>query len=240
MPSEMAIMIIGKPTHKYKKINSKHLTWWQHQIWEHGTTSNTCCNKISHGNTPWDDVIHVHLGVDVVNFHNKQVEVDSLDQHPAKGSHQEILHQSCYCDTSSLQKEICFFFVLFFFCFGRKIWLIKWKDRRSLSPCVLWRLLLREKLAVQLRGTQKDSIEFETKVDGRLWSNERWRKKKVKTKTKHGFKKNKHNQNKNNSNKKLRKKRKTNKTRQTPKKINQKLQNQKENKKPSWYRIRKH
>ena len=132
-----------------------------------------------------------------------------------------------------------YFFVVFF-CFGRKIWLIKWKDRRSLSPCVLWRLLLREKLAVQLRGTQKDSIEFETKVDGRLWSNERWRKKKVKTKTKHGLKKNKHNQNKNNSNKKLRKKRKTNKTRQTPKKINQKLQNQKENKKPSWYRIRKH
>ena len=55
-----------------------------------------------------------------------------------------------------------------------------------------------------------------------------------------GLKKNKHNQNKNNSNEKLRKKRKTNKTRQTPKKINQKLQNQKENKKPSWYRIRKH
>ena len=220
MPSEMAIMIIGKPTHKYKKINSKHLTWWQHQIWEHGTTSNTCCNKISHGNTPWDDVIHVHLGVDVVNFHNEQVEVDSLDQHPAKGSHQEILHESCYCDTSSLQKEICFFFVLFFFCFGRKIWLIKWKDRRSLSPCVLWRLLLREKLAVQLRGTQKDSIEFETEVDGHLWWNERWRKRKEKQKP-NMSKKSIHNQTKINSNEKLSKKRKTNKKKQTPKKKGQ-------------------
>ena len=65
-------------------------------------------------------MIHVHLGVDVVNFHNEQVEVDSLDQHPAKGSHQEILHQSCYCDTSSLQKEICFFFVFCFFLFWEK------------------------------------------------------------------------------------------------------------------------
>ena len=37
-------------------------------------------------------MIHVHLGVDVVNFHNKQVEVDSLDEHPTEGGHEEILH----------------------------------------------------------------------------------------------------------------------------------------------------
>ena len=127
-----------------------------------------------------------------------------------------------------------FLFFLFFFCFGRKIWLIKWKDRRSLSPCVLWRLLLREKLAVQLRGTQKDSIEFETEVDGHLWWNERWRKKR-KNKSHTWVQKNKHNQNKNNSNEKLSKKRKTNqnKTNTKKNKVNQKLQNQKANKKPS-------
>ena len=50
-------------------------------------------------------MIHVHLGVDVVNFHNKQVEVDSLDEHPTEGGHQEILHYSCHCDTNSLQKK---------------------------------------------------------------------------------------------------------------------------------------
>ena len=126
-----------------------------------------------------------------------------------------------------------YFFVVFFFCFGRKIWLIKWKDRRSLSPCVLWRLLLREKLAVQLRGTQKDSVEFETEVDGHLWWNERWRKRKEKQKP-NMSKKNIHNQTKINSNEKLSKKRKTNKKKtNTKKKVNQKLQIQKANKKPS-------
>ena len=50
-------------------------------------------------------MIHVHFGVDVVNFHNEEVEVNSLDQHPTENGHQEILHQSCYCNTGSLWKE---------------------------------------------------------------------------------------------------------------------------------------
>ena len=37
-------------------------------------------------------MIHVHLGVDVVNFHNKQVEVDSLDEYPTEAGYEEILH----------------------------------------------------------------------------------------------------------------------------------------------------
>ena len=142
MPSKMAIMIIGRPTHKYQNINSKHLTWWQNQIWERGSISNACCSKISHGNTPWDDVIHVHIGVNVVNFHNEQVEVDSLDQHPAKGSHQEILHQSCYCDTSSLRKEICFVsFCDLFWKYLKQKDLINWMNRseKPLTVCsVAW------------------------------------------------------------------------------------------------------
>ena len=47
-------------------------------------------------------MIHVHLGVNVVNFHNEEVEINSLDQHPTESGHQEILHQSCYFNTGSL------------------------------------------------------------------------------------------------------------------------------------------
>ena len=56
-------------------------------------------------------MIHVHLGVNVVNFHNEEVEINSLDQHPTESGHQEILHQSCYCNTGSLWKERVFVFL---------------------------------------------------------------------------------------------------------------------------------
>ena len=56
-------------------------------------------------NTPWYDVVHVHLSVDVVNLYNKQVEINSFDQHPTESGHQKILHKSCCCDTSSLQER---------------------------------------------------------------------------------------------------------------------------------------
>ena len=49
-------------------------------------------------------MIHVHLGVNVVNFHNEEVEINSLDQHPTESGHQEILHQNCYRNTGSLWK----------------------------------------------------------------------------------------------------------------------------------------
>ena len=61
--------------------------------------------------TPWDDVIRVHFGVNVVNFHNEEVEINSLDQHPTESGHQEILHQSCYCNTGSLWKERVFVYL---------------------------------------------------------------------------------------------------------------------------------
>ena len=56
-------------------------------------------------------MIHVHLGVNVVNFHNEEVEINSLNQHPTESGHQEILHQSCYCNTGSLWKERVFVFL---------------------------------------------------------------------------------------------------------------------------------
>ena len=56
-------------------------------------------------------MIHVHLGVNVVNFHNEEVEINSLDQHPTESGHQEILHQSCYCNTGSLWKERVFVYL---------------------------------------------------------------------------------------------------------------------------------
>ena len=216
MPSEMAIMIIGRPTHKYKKINSKHLTWWQHQIWEHGTTSNTCCSKISHGNTPWDDVIHVHLGVNVVNFHNEQVEVDSLDQHPAKGSHQEMLHQSCYCDTSSLRKEI--FFVSFcdlFWKYLKQKDLINWM-KRSEKPLTVCSVACTPARKISC-PTPRDAERL-NRIWDRGWRTSlmKWKMTKKESKNKNPTwvkkKTNKHNQNKNNWNEKLSKKRKTNKS----------------------------
>ena len=53
-------------------------------------------------------MMHVHLGVNVVNFHNEEVEINCLDQHPTESGHEEILHQSCYCNTGSLWKERVF------------------------------------------------------------------------------------------------------------------------------------
>ena len=50
-------------------------------------------------------MVHVHLSVDVVNLYNKQVEINSFNQHPTESCHQKILHKSCCCDTSSLQKR---------------------------------------------------------------------------------------------------------------------------------------
>ena len=47
----------------------------------------------------------MHLGVDVINFHNKQEEINSLHQHPAESCHQEKLQQSCYQDTESLREK---------------------------------------------------------------------------------------------------------------------------------------
>ena len=41
--------------------------------------------------TPRHHVIDAHLVFDVVNLYNKQVKVDSLDEHPTKSCHQEVL-----------------------------------------------------------------------------------------------------------------------------------------------------
>ena len=112
MPSEIATIITGRPNHKEKK-EIKHFTAWQHQIWRSQsmvTVTSACLKKIK--KTPWDDMIHVHLGVYIVNFHNEEVEINSLDQHPTESGHQEILHQSCYCNTGSLWKERVFEYFL--------------------------------------------------------------------------------------------------------------------------------
>ena len=53
--------------------------------------------------TPRDSVAKFHLGAHVVNFNNKQVKINSLYQHPTKSCHQEILHESCHCNTCSLK-----------------------------------------------------------------------------------------------------------------------------------------
>ena len=52
--------------------------------------------------TPRHQVVDTHLVFDVVNFYNKQVKVDSLDERPAKGCQQKVLQKSGYCYTSTL------------------------------------------------------------------------------------------------------------------------------------------
>ena len=47
-------------------------------------------------------MIDAHLVFDVVNLNNKQVKVDSLDEHPTKSCHQRVLQKSGYCDASTL------------------------------------------------------------------------------------------------------------------------------------------
>ena len=38
-------------------------------------------------------MVHVHLSVDVVNLYNKQVEINSFNQHPTESGHQKIPHK---------------------------------------------------------------------------------------------------------------------------------------------------
>ena len=52
--------------------------------------------------TPRHHVIDMHLVFDVVNFNNKQVKVDSLDEHPTESCNQKVLHKSCYSNTGTL------------------------------------------------------------------------------------------------------------------------------------------
>ena len=47
-----------------------------------------------------------HLVCNIVIFHNKQVKVNSLDEHPTESGHKKILDKSCYCDTCSLENRI--------------------------------------------------------------------------------------------------------------------------------------
>ena len=63
-------------------------------------------------------MIHVHLGVNVINLYNKQIEINSLDQHPTESGHQKILHNNCYYDTHSLHRDVKKkkYFVISMFC----------------------------------------------------------------------------------------------------------------------------
>ena len=64
--------------------------------------------------TPWNDVIRVHLVANDMNFHNKQIKINSLDHHPTESGHHEILRENCCRNTESLwdKKEsrvfVCF------------------------------------------------------------------------------------------------------------------------------------
>lgn len=45
------------------------------------------------------------LVADIVNFDNKQVEVNSFDEHPTERGHEEILDHRCHGYACSLQDE---------------------------------------------------------------------------------------------------------------------------------------
>ena len=58
-------------------------------------------------------MIDGHLVVDVVNFDNIQVKVDSLNEHPTESCREEILHKSCYCNTGKLSRIKSIFYYTF-------------------------------------------------------------------------------------------------------------------------------
>ena len=90
-PSEMATMITGRPTIR-KEGNPNTLL--------HDST--IFGDPKAWLQLPRNDVIHVNLSVDVAKFRNGEVERNSLDQHLTESGHEEILHQSCCCNTGSL------------------------------------------------------------------------------------------------------------------------------------------
>ena len=52
--------------------------------------------------TPRYHMIDARLIYDVVKCYNKQIKVDSLDEHPTESCHQKALQKCCYCYTSTL------------------------------------------------------------------------------------------------------------------------------------------
>ena len=56
--------------------------------------------------TPGNRMINPNFVHDVVDLDNKQVKVDSLDEHPTEGCHQKILHKGRHCNTATLHKRL--------------------------------------------------------------------------------------------------------------------------------------
>ena len=52
--------------------------------------------------TPGHRMIDARLVFDVVNLNNKQVKIDSLDEHPTESCYQKVLQKSGYSNTSTL------------------------------------------------------------------------------------------------------------------------------------------
>ena len=53
--------------------------------------------------TPRKAMINTNFFGDVIDLDDKQVKVNSLDQHPTESCHQKVLQQGCYCNTGTLQ-----------------------------------------------------------------------------------------------------------------------------------------
>ena len=56
--------------------------------------------------TPGNRLIYPHFVHDVVDLDNKQVKVDSFDEHPAESCHQKILQKGCHGNTGILHNRM--------------------------------------------------------------------------------------------------------------------------------------
>ena len=119
-------------------------------------------------------MIPVHLGVSAISFHNEEVEINSLDQHPTESGHQEILHQSCYGNTGSLWKERVFVFLSCSFrqdIFGVKCKFILWIEGEDTNFVFYGVYSGEEDDLSSSKGDRNTSVEFEREADGHLWWN---------------------------------------------------------------------
>jgi len=79
-------------------IACNHRSWWKLFIIKH------CVLPIVL--TPGNRLIYPHIFHDVVDFDNKQVEVDSFDEHPTESCQQKVLQKGSHGNTGILHNRM--------------------------------------------------------------------------------------------------------------------------------------
>ena len=98
MPNDNATMTAGSPKIKTKIYIFLTKQWLLEIIYDKWQ-----CFAIFL--TPGNRLIYPHFVHDVVDLDNKQVEVDSLDEHPTEGCHQKVLQKGRHGNTGILHNR---------------------------------------------------------------------------------------------------------------------------------------